>query len=62
MKFYKDAARKTYERDQKTSDLVREILENVQRNGDAELLALTKKFDGIDMDSVKVSREQIANA
>lgn len=27
MKFYKDAARKTYERDQKTSDLVREILE-----------------------------------
>ena len=62
MEFYKEAARKTYERDQKTTDLVREILENVQRNGDSELIALTKKFDGIDMDTVKIGREQIANA
>lgn len=59
---FKDAPRKTYERDQQTTDLVADILSSVRENGDAELLALTKKFDNVDMDAVRISDEQIRAA
>lgn len=62
MRYYKEALRKTYERDDATSELVSGILHNVQEKGDAELLELTKKFDGIELNSVKVDRQQIENA
>ena len=55
MYLMKDAPRKTYARDQATTDLVAEIIRNVQTNGDRELLALTEKFDHVTMDTVRVS-------
>ena len=58
----KDAPRKTYQRDQQTIDLVADIIKNVQAGGDAELLALTKKFDHVDMDSVRIEEAQIRAA
>lgn len=62
MYLFKDAPRKTYERDQQTTDLVSDIISNVRTNGDAELLALTQKFDHVSMDSVRISDEQIRAA
>lgn len=62
MRYYKKAERKTYERDQQTVDIVRDILAGVREKGNAELLALTKKFDGIDMTSLRIDREEIAAA
>ncbi len=62
MYLFKDAPRKTYERDQKTTDLVAEIIQNVQANGDKELLALTKKFDNVDMNAVRIEDAQIRAA
>ncbi len=62
MKVYKEAARKTYGRSQEVTELVAEIIENVKTRGDREILELTKKFDGIDMDTVKVGRAEIEKA
>lgn len=62
MYLFKDAPRKTYERDQKTTVLVADIIKNVQERGDAELLALTKKFDNVDMDAVRIEDAQIRAA
>ena len=62
MRMYKEAARKTYERSQEVTELVGSIIENVKLRGDQELLELTKKFDGIDMDTVRVGREEIEKA
>ena len=59
MYLMKDAPRKTFERDQATTDLVAEIIRNVQTNGDRELLALTEKFDHVTMDTVRISEAQI---
>ena len=62
MYLMKDAPRKTFERDQATTDLVAEIIRNVQTNGDRELLALTEKFDHVTMDTVRISDAQIRAA
>ena len=62
MYLMKDAPRKTFERDQATTDLVAEIIRNVQTNGDRELLALTEKFDHVTMDTVRISEAQIRAA
>ena len=62
MKYFKEAVRRTYERDQSTSDLVSEIIRNVQQRGDAELLALGRRFDGIDLEHIKVEPAQIMEA
>ncbi len=41
---------------------VREIIADVSRRGDAALLDYTQKFDGVKLDSLEVSREQIKEA
>lgn len=62
MRILKDAERKTYERSQEVTELVSGIIENVRANGDRELLELTKKFDGIDMGTVKIEKAEIEKA
>lgn len=62
MRLYKEAARKTYERSQEVTELVETIIENVKTRGDRELLELTKRFDGIEMETVRVEREEIEKA
>lgn len=62
MRMYKEATRKTYERSQKVTDAVAEIIDHVKTRGDQEILELTQKFDGIEMDSVKVDRAEIDKA
>ncbi len=62
MRIYKNAERKTYERDQQTTDLVADILKNVAQKGDEELIALAEKFDHIKLDTVKVDKEAVKEA
>lgn len=62
MKCLKDATKKTFGRDAKTTELVSNIIENVKEKGDAELIALSKQFDGLDLKSVKVSEEEVKAA
>ena len=42
--------------------VVAEILENVRKNGDAALREYSRKFDGAELDSLTVSREEIQEA
>jgi len=42
--------------------LVCSIIENVKKNGDKALIQLTKKFDGVDLKSLKVSKQEIKQA
>ena len=62
MRIYKNAERKTYERDQQTTDLVAEILKNVAQKGDEELILLAEKFDNIKLETVKVSKDAVKEA
>ena len=68
MRIYKlsDVDRKEILRRDNTADraldTVREIVENVRRNGDAALREYTKKFDGADIENLKVSEEEIEEA
>ncbi len=62
MKMYKDATRKTYERSQETIELVSGIIQDVKNQGDQKLLELSQKFDGITLNTVKVSRAEIDKA
>lgn len=43
-------------------DTVLEIIQNIRKNGDSALLEYTKKFDGADLDALRVSREEIEEA
>lgn len=62
MKCLKDATKRTFSRDEKTKDLVTDIIANVRKNGDAELLNLSKKFDGLDLKTVKINKEEVKAA
>ncbi len=42
--------------------LVKEILENVKKRGDAALLEYTTKFDGVELDKLQVTQEEIEDA
>lgn len=48
--------------EEKTLDSVREIIENVRRNGDSALREYTKKFDGVDVDDFLVGDDEIEEA
>lgn len=41
---------------------VKNILNEVQENGDKALFKLTSKFDGVDLENIKVSEDEIKNA
>lgn len=62
MKCLKDAEKRTFGRDEKTSQIVSGIIENVKKNGDVELIELSRKFDGLELDTVKISKEQVKQA
>lgn len=62
MKCLKDAVKKTFARDEKTKELVSSIIANVKEKGDAELLSLSRQFDGLDLESVKVSEAEVKAA
>ncbi len=42
--------------------LVREILENVRTNGDKALIELTLKYDNVDLDSLRVPKDELYGA
>ncbi|HEY4513635.1 MAG TPA: histidinol dehydrogenase [Candidatus Paceibacterota bacterium] len=42
--------------------VVLEIIKNVQKNKDKALFSLSKKFDGVELKTLKVSKEEIAEA
>ncbi len=46
----------------KLEQTVRQIIDEVRSNGDAALRDYTLKFDGVELASLEVSKEQIANA
>ncbi|MBR4249101.1 MAG: histidinol dehydrogenase, partial [Verrucomicrobia bacterium] len=62
MKIIKEAKKKTYERDGKLSAAVSEIIENVKQNGDAALKEYAARFDHMEIDTVRVSRETVEAA
>ncbi|MBP6468543.1 MAG: histidinol dehydrogenase, partial [Fusobacteriaceae bacterium] len=41
---------------------VKEVLENIKKNGDKALFEYTEKFDGVKLDSLKVTEEEINEA
>lgn len=44
------------------SETVRTILDTVRREGDSALISYTKKFDGVDISSIRVSDDEIREA
>lgn len=50
------------ERNFSTQHTLREIEENIKKNGDSALLEYTSKFDGVDLNSLFVSDEEFASA
>ncbi|AKL94752.1 histidinol dehydrogenase 1 [Clostridium aceticum] len=62
MKVIKKADKKTYERSKDLTNIVADIIDEVRQHGDETLIALTKKFDGIDIEKVKVEGWQIEKA
>jgi len=62
VKFLKEATKKTYERSEEVTKFVEDILKNVQKQGDSYLRDLSKRFDGVDLDSIKVSQDTIKAA
>lgn len=62
MKMLKQPNHKTYERSTEVAELVRGIITDVREKGDAHLKSLSQKFDGIDLESIRVSKEEIKAA
>lgn len=62
MKFLKEAIGKTYGRDAKTTQLVSEIITNIIEKGDEEIITLSKKLDGIDLEYIRVPKEVVLEA
>lgn len=62
MKILKQAEKKTYQRDAALTHTVMDIIENVQTNGDKALIEYAAKFDHMDIDTVRISPEQVKAA
>lgn len=62
MKCIKEAAAKTYGKDAATTKTVADIIENVTANGDAEIYTLSKKFDGLELEYIRVPKEVVKAA
>jgi histidinol dehydrogenase/sulfopropanediol 3-dehydrogenase len=62
MKAIKQAEKKTYQRDHQLTAAVLNIIDGVRERGDRELLDLAKKFDGIDLETVRIDREAVQRA
>ena len=55
-------ARPEQSRDPRLRDAVTRILEQVAADGDLALRALTRRFDGCELDALEVSAEEFASA
>ncbi|MGN0267376.1 MAG: histidinol dehydrogenase, partial [Lachnospiraceae bacterium] len=62
MKCIKEAAAKNYGKDAATTKIVADIIENVIQNGDAEIHTLSKKFDGLDLEYIRVPEASVKAA
>ena len=62
MEVLKQAEQKTYERTAGLIKGVEDIINNVKQNGDDALKELSRKFDGIELDNIKISQRQIKDA
>lgn len=62
MKVLKEAVGKTYGRDAKTTELVSNIITNIIEKGDEEIKTLSKNFDGIDLEYIRVPKEVVKEA
>ena len=62
MKTIKSAEKKTYKRDRELTESVMNIIDNVRENGDNALFEYARKFDNIDVDSIRVSEEEVKSA
>ncbi|MEL7648690.1 MAG: histidinol dehydrogenase [Sedimentibacter sp.] len=62
MIIYKEAIKKTYKRDLDVSKSVSEIINNIIKDGDKEIISLSKKFENIDLESIRISKESIKDA
>lgn len=58
----KKAEKKTYERSKELSDAVSEIIDQVRNDGDLALIKLAEKFDKINLESIKVTKDDIQKA
>jgi len=59
---FKKAERNLSEEKASVEQVVRDIVRNVQENGDRAILDYTSKFDGITLDAVRVPREALKEA
>lgn len=62
VKIIKKAEKKTYERSKELSETVSEIIYQVRNEGDQALINLAEKFDKINLDTVKVTKDDIKKA
>lgn len=62
MKTIKSAEKKTYKRDRELTESVMNIIDNVRENGDSALIEYARKFDNVDVDSIRVSEEEVRSA
>ena len=62
MKQIKAPEKKTYERSAELTRSVLDIIEKVRKEGDAALIELTGKFDGIKISSVRITKSEIEAA
>jgi histidinol dehydrogenase len=57
-----EALQRPAEETARVSAVARDILERVRREGDAALLALTEQFDGVRLETLRVTRQEFAAA
>ncbi|MDQ0204318.1 histidinol dehydrogenase [Pectinatus haikarae] len=62
MEILKQAEQKTYERTAELIENVGAIIKNVRQNGDEALKELSRKFDGIELDAIRIAPQQIKAA
>jgi len=62
MKIFKEATNQTHGKSAEVSKLVTEIIENVIENGDKELKELSRKFDMVELESIRVTQKAIKEA
>lgn len=62
MNVIKQAEKKTYQRDHALTKTVLDIIDAVQTKGDQTLIDLAKKFDKIDVTSVRITPQQVKTA
>ena len=62
MKYLKKAFEKNQQQSNELALTVQGIVDDVRSNGDQALLELGKKFDGVELNSVKISRDAVKRA